>query len=52
MKCYAKLTDEVVIRRGFGPKIAEGMKADQHPLEAAAAVIYQVVGDPRRKPVE
>lgn len=42
--------DEILrkLRATFGEDIARGAKAGQLPLTAAAAVLYQVVGDPQR----
>ena len=43
--------DEILgkLRATFGDDIASGLKAGQLPLTAAAAALYQVVGDPRRQ---
>ena len=38
-----------ILRSGFGSDVSAGMKEGQHPLVAAAAVLYQVIGDPRRQ---
>lgn len=35
------------LRAGFGKEIIGGMKEGQHPVEAAAAALYQVVGNPQ-----
>lgn len=43
--------DEILrkLRVTFGEDVARGLKAGQLPLTAAAAALYQVVGDPQRQ---
>jgi hypothetical protein len=43
--------DEIlrILRAGFGNEITGGAKEGQHYLVAAAAIIYSVVGDPKRQ---
>lgn len=43
--------DEILgkLRATFGDDITSGLQAGQLPLTAAAAALYQVVGDPRRQ---
>jgi hypothetical protein len=43
--------DEILqkLRSTFGDDIKQGLKAGQLPLTAAAAALYQVLGDPQRK---
>jgi len=43
--------DEILrkLRATFGEDITRGLKAGQLPLTAAAAALYQVVGDPKRR---
>ena len=45
----AEERDEIlgVLRTGFGKGIIGGMKEGQYPLEGAAAVLYQVIGNPQ-----